>query len=44
MYNIKFVKLYFISSTLKGTDVGLSFTNPSDKHNYTVIDISVLVS
>jgi hypothetical protein len=44
MYNIKFAKLYFIFSTLKGIDVGLSFTNPSDKHNYTVIDISILVS
>jgi len=44
MYNIKFAKLYFISSTLKGIDVGLSFTNTSDKHNYTVSDISILVS
>jgi len=43
MYNIKFAKLYFIFSTLKGIDVGLSFANPSDKHNYTVIDISILV-
>jgi hypothetical protein len=44
MYNIKFAKLYFIFSTLNGTYVGLSFTNPSNKHNYTVTDISVLVS
>jgi len=43
VYNIKFAKPYFIFSTLKGIDVGLSFTNPSDKHNYTVIDISILV-